>query len=660
MKQPVDFTLTPGFITKLSLMMGMALLPHVANVPINISLYLLLLLAWRILGLYIDKLQPGRLLLFAVTLISIFIVYSQYQTLLGRDAGVALLGMMLLLKVNEIRKRRDIYVSVFISYFVVITQFLFSQSAVLSLYLFSVVIGLTSLLMEINRVTPSSKVYRPLIATFKITLQALPVAMVLFIVFPRITQPLWNFSSEASARTGLDDRVTPGAISDLIESSEVAFRVQFQQPPPEKKQLYWRGLVLWDSDGFSWYTDEKRPLGRETIKLWMIDNPIKYEIFLEPHDERWLFALDIPLEAPPRSRLTHDFQLLYNDRVTKPISYSLHSLSRYSMNRISPGQRRRALDLAENITQRQRNLVAQWKAASNSDREVVEQALRYFNTELFIYTLSPPRYQTNPVEEFLFEGMAGFCEHYATSFTQLMRIAGIPSRLVLGYQGGEYNALGDYFIIRQYHAHAWSEVWLEGQGWVRIDPTAAVAPERVEYSLRRDFAGQGAPAMFEIDGGGALDSVLRHFTHALDNANIQWRRWIVGYSREHQFTLMRNFGVDSYTSMQWSFITLGILAIVLLLVGLTIIRQGRLLLSPAQRVYQRFCNKLSSIGISRRSYEGPLDFAQRAARNRPDLASQISAIADLYIELRYASQENDRRQQRLFARRVRQFRPRAR
>ncbi|MEW8556278.1 MAG: DUF3488 and transglutaminase-like domain-containing protein [Candidatus Thiodiazotropha sp.] len=660
MKQPVDFTVTPAFVTKLSLMMALALLPHVANIPVNISLYLLLLLTWRIAGLYWTRLLPGRWLLLAATLISILIVYAQYQTLLGRDAGVALLGMMLMLKVNEITKRRDIYVSVFISYFVVITQFLFSQSVLLTLYLLGVVIGLTSLLLEINRVTPPRRPYQPLISTFKITLQALPIALVLFIIFPRITQPLWNFSSEASARTGLDDRVSPGTISELIESSEVAFRVQFMQPPPPKQQRYWRGLVMWDTDGYSWYTDDKQVLRSETIKLMMIDNPVKYEIFLEPHDEAWLFALDLPLEAPPNSRLSQDFQLRYNEPVTKPINYSLHSLTRYGMTRLAPGLRRRALQLGDNVTQRQRDLVARWRADSADDREIVDQALAFFNTEPFIYTLSPPRYPGNPVDEFLFEGMAGFCEHYATSFSQLMRLAGIPSRLVLGYQGGEYNALGDYFIVRQYHAHAWSEVWLEGRGWVRIDPTAAVAPERIEYPLRLAFGEQGAPAMFEIDGGGMVAAMMRHFTHALDSANIQWRRWVVGYSREHQFTLMRNFGLDSYSAMQWSLVTLGMVAIVLLLVGLNIVRRGRLLLSPAQQGYQHFCNKLSRIGISRRSYEGPMDFARRAARNRPDLARQIMAIVDLYIRLRYASQERDGRQLRLFARQVRQFRPRQR
>ncbi|MCU7942122.1 MAG: DUF3488 and transglutaminase-like domain-containing protein [Candidatus Thiodiazotropha sp. (ex Cardiolucina cf. quadrata)] len=660
MKQPVDYTVTPAFMSKLTLIMGLALLPHVSNIPLNISLYLSLLFIWRIAGLYSSKLQPGRWLLMAVTLISIAIVYSQYQTLLGRDAGVALLGIMLMLKVMEIKKRRDIYISVFISYFVIITQFLFSQSLLLTLYLIIIVTCLTALLLEINRVTPAHNFLQPIVKTIQITSQALPIAIILFIIFPRITQPLWSFGLESSARTGLSDRVTPGSVSDLIESSEVAFRAEFKQPPPPTQQRYWRGLVLWDTDGYSWYTDKEQPITNINTQLTMLSQPVKYEIFLEPHDEKWLIALDVPLEAPARSRLTDDFQLVHNERVTKPKNYSLHSLTKYNMSNLTPMLRQRALKLGVTVTDQQRELVARWKRESNNDSEMVEQALRFFNTNPFVYTLSPPTYLSNPVDEFLFEGRAGFCEHYATSFNQLMRIAGIPSRLVLGYQGGEYNELGDYFIIRQYHAHAWSEVWLEGRGWVRIDPTAAVAPERIEYPLRLAFGEEGAPAMFELDGSGLAASMIRHFTHALDSANIRWRRWIIGYSREHQFTLMRNFGFNTYTTIQWSLITLGLVAIVLLVVVFNIMRQGRLRLTPTQQLYQRFCKKLSNLGITRRAYEGPMDYAKRAARNRPDLADQIMAIIDLYIKLRYASQTRDYEQQRTFARQVRQFRPRRR
>ncbi len=660
MKQPVDYSVTPRFMVKLSLTMGLVLLPHAANFPVSITLYLLFLFTWRVASIHWVRLQPGRWLLMAVTFASIFTVYSQYRTLLGRDAGVALLVSMLILKIMEIQKRRDIYISVFISYFVVITQFLFSQSLPLSLYLIAIVTALTALLLEINRVVPSRNPFIPLLKTLTITGQALPIAIILFIIFPRITQPLWNFASGSTARTGLSDRVAPGEISELIESSEVVFRADFKQAPPPVQLRYWRGLVLWDTDGYSWYTDKKQPIAGAAERLQIVDKPIEYEIFLEPHDEQWLFALDMPIEAPPRNRLTSDFQLLHNRRVTKPINYWLQSTTRYRMTQLSTVLRARALRLGETVTPRQRRLVAQWRADSDSDSQVVERALSYFNKNPFIYTLSPPTYRDNPVDEFLFEGRAGFCEHYATSFSQLMRVAGIPARLVLGYQGGEYNNLGDYLIVRQYHAHAWSEVWLEGRGWIRVDPTAAVAPERIEYPLRLAFGEEGAPAMFDIDGGGLLATMMRQVAHSLDSANVQWRRWIVGYSREHQFTLMRSFGLDTYSTMQWSLITTGMVAIILLLVTFNVLRHGSLKTSPTQQNYLRFCNKLSRIGITRRTYEGPMDFAKRAVRNRPDLAQQIMPIIELYIRLRYASHQGEREIVRAFARQVRQFRPRRR
>ncbi|MET0110420.1 MAG: DUF3488 and transglutaminase-like domain-containing protein [Candidatus Thiodiazotropha sp.] len=540
MKQPVDYTVTPTFMSKLTLIMGLALMPHVSNIPLNISLYLSLLFIWRIASLYSSKLQPGRWLLMAVTLVSIAIVYSHYQTLLGRDAGVALLGIMLMLKVMEIKKRRDIYISVFISYFVIITQFLYSQSLLLTLYLIIIVTCLTALLTEINRVTPAGNFLQPILKTIQITSQALPIAIILFIIFPRITQPLWSFGSETSSRTGLSDRVTPGSVSDLIESSEVAFRVEFKQKPPPAQQRYWRGLVLWDTDGYSWYTDKERPITTIKTRLTILSQPVKYEIFLEPHDEQWLIALDVPLEAPAQSRLTDDFQLVHNERVTEPKNYSLHSLTEYGMSNLTPMLRQRALKLGVTVTDQQRKLVARWKRESNDDSEIVEQALRFFNTNPFVYTLSPPTYLSNPVDEFLFEGRAGFCEHYATSFNQLMR----------------------------------------------------------------------------------------------------------------------NFGFDTYTTIQWSLITVGLVAIILFIVVFNIIRQGRLRLTPTQQHYQRFCNKLSKLGIARRAYEGPMDYAKRAARNRPDLADQIMTIIDLYIRLRYGPQSRDYRQQRTFARQVRQFRPR--
>ncbi|MCU7920077.1 MAG: DUF3488 and transglutaminase-like domain-containing protein [Candidatus Thiodiazotropha sp. (ex Epidulcina cf. delphinae)] len=656
MQQPVDRTATPYVLLQLSLVTGLTLLPHGMNLTLAVNLYLILLLGWRIASLRLPRIKPGRWLLLLATLGGVLLVYTQYRTLIGRDAGVALLAVMLLLKVMEANKQRDIYVSVFIAYFVLVTHFLFNQSLLLSLYLLLVMVCLTALLLEINRVTASPRPYQPLIKTLLITLQAFPIALILFVVFPRITQPLWSLGNSATAMTGLSDRVTPGAISQLIESAEVAFRAEFKQSPPVAEQRYWRGLVLWDTDGYSWYTDPRQPLAGGSPEITMRGESYVYNIFLEPHNRTWLYSLDLPISAPTRTRLSRDFQLWMEKPLTRPLRYTGHSATDYRTPELSLDMRQRALRLSDNLTQRQRDLVSRWQATASNDSQLVEMALGFFNSNPFIYTLTPPVYLNNPIDEFLFEGREGFCEHYATSFTQLMRLAGIPARLVVGYQGGEYNQLGDYFIVRQYDAHAWSEVWLAQQGWVRVDPTAAVAPERVRYSIRSDFGEEGSPALFRTDNGGVVSSLFRQLGLALDNANVQWRHWVIGYSREHQFSLMRGLGFDFLSPTQWSLITTGMIAASLLIVGLRITWQGKRRATPIQAVYRRFCRRLSRLGIDRLPYEGPIDFATRASRRRPDLAAQIQRITALYIRLRYGPHggEADRR---AFTTQVRLFRP---
>ncbi|MEJ2426095.1 MAG: DUF3488 and transglutaminase-like domain-containing protein, partial [Candidatus Thiodiazotropha sp.] len=273
----------------------------------------------------------------------------------------------------------------------------------------------------------------------------------------------------------------PGMISELATSEEVAFRVQFDGMPPAPELRYWRGLVIWDTDGFSWFNQTGSPFWKQTQDT---DTPlIHYEVFLEVHQQPWLYSLDLPLNSPPQAVLTGDRQLLTRRSVNHPINYRLVSSTDQHDHRITPNLRQRALTLPENVTQREIDLAMKWKQSAGSDVELVQNALDHFHNQPFVYTLTPPLYPENPIDEFLFDGREGFCEHYATAFTQLMRLAGIPSRLILGYQGGEYNELGDYFIIRQSDAHAWSEVWLEGRGWIRVDPTAAVAPERIRYPI---------------------------------------------------------------------------------------------------------------------------------------------------------------------------------
>ena len=397
-----------------SLFTGLAILPHGLHLPTPISLFLLFLLLWRFISLRYNQLQPGRWLLVLLTLSGVFLVFNQFHTLIGRDAGVGLLTVMMMLKTLEVRKRRDIYNAVFISYFVIVTHFLFNQSMAMALYLSLIMVCLTALLIEINRIKPSHRSYTSFARTAIITLQAVPIAIVLFVIFPRITHPLWSLGIGASGTTGLSDRVSPGQFAELVESPEVAFRVSFDKQPPEPELRYWRGLVIWDTDGMSWFNKaNQRPQPQITVRD---TGEVSYEVFLEAHQKNWLYALDLPIKSNVTSTITADFLLRSDRPVTQSLQYRVWSTTEKQSRMLLPGMKERAVELPDNVTQRQFDLVAGWQKKSGDPREIVEQALSHFNKQPYVYTLSPPRYINNPIDEFLFEGREGFCEHFATSF----------------------------------------------------------------------------------------------------------------------------------------------------------------------------------------------------------------------------------------------------
>jgi transglutaminase-like putative cysteine protease len=657
LRETTEQSLTPGLQLQLYLLTGLVLLPHAANLPLPVSLFLFALLGWRLISLRLPRLLPGRWLLIPVTLASVLLIYSQHQTLLGRDAGVSLLSVMLVLKTLEVRKRRDLTVTVYIAYFVIVTQFLFNQSFLLLLYLLLALIGHTALLLAIQRVTPARNYFEPYQRTFWLALQALPIALILFVLFPRLTHPLWHFGYDASAITGLSERVRPGTISQLIQSSEIAFRVSFSRTPPPPEERYWRALVLWDTDGVSWFTRKDPPLSETMPRLIPQAEAVEYKVFLEPHRQRWLYALDLPAIAQAGATLTPDFLLRAERPVTRPLQYQGLSFIKNRIESTPPEQLQRALKLGDGITPRQRQLVRSWLADSADAETVVQRSLDFFHQNPFVYTLNPPTYLDNPVEQFLFEEREGFCEHYASAFTQLMRLAGIPARMVVGFQGGEYNRLGDYYTIRHYDAHAWSEVWLAQQGWVRVDPTAAVAPERVRNAIQPEFGSVGDPARFMGMQAGVINSALRDLGMLLDTAEVNWREWVLGFSRDQQFGLMRGLGMQFLRAGGWGILSVGLITAVLALIGLRLVLQGRVKTSQEVRLYRLFCRRMANIGLPRAAHEGPLDYSIRISRQRPDLAPQIQAISRLYIGLRYGARQT-RPQRNALTTRVRSFRPR--
>jgi hypothetical protein len=367
--------------------------------------------------------------------------------------------------------------------------------------------------------------------------------------------------------------------------------------------------------------------------------PVDYTVTLEPHNKYWLFALDMPTKLSIAADFAPDFQLLSKAPVNVRIRYNATSHLVYRANLEEPPQQmRRALALPPGYNPRARQLAAEWREQNKSGDAIVRAALGYFNRNNFEYTLEPPLLGMNSVDEFLFESKQGFCEHYAGSFVFLMRAAGIPARVVTGYQGGQFNELGGYYILRQADAHAWTEVWLPGRGWVRIDPTGAIAPGRIQFGLNAALP-DSAALPFLARTQSPLLLKLRFNLDALTN---QWNQWVLGYDSERQFAFLTRLGMEDIT---WQKLALDMLAGVALLVGIfTLILLRRLIArqnDAVQACYLRFCRKLAKRGTARKPYEGAQDFALRAALRHPQQAGAIAAISARYQALRYGNAPDD-------------------
>ncbi len=616
-------------------LLALAYLPLSTHLAPQVSAFVAGLVLLRLATLRWPRLSPGRWLLFPLTLAGAVNVYQAYHTLAGQEGGTALLATMLALKLVETRTLREIRFGTILFGVVLIVQFLFDQSPGLALYLGALLIADIALMIDVNFRTASRPLVSALRISGRLTLQALPLALILFVLFPRLSAPLWSLGrAEGEARSGMSDWMEPGMVSDLVLSGEPAFRVRFDGPAPDADALYWRGPVLWTTDGRRWEPAEQGSLPSAPAAAARLEDRIAYAITMEPSGQPWLFPLDLPVAAPPGSKLTADFQLVAAEKINSVKRFQLVSALRYNTGELDSEQEFAALQLPENISPRMRARVQAWRAEASTPADLVRLALAFINREPFYYTLQPPRLGDNPADEFLFETRRGFCEHYASSFALLMRLAGIPSRVVVGYLGGEANPIGDYMIVRQSDAHAWVEVWIEGQGWIRVDPTAAVAPERVERFDALDRLASGAPIRFRLDESAMLVRWIHNLRLLADGLDAGWRDWVLGYSSERQHRLLRTFGLGFLRQYGLALAMIIAVSIALALIVTGLLRSDRQR-DPLQKIYGRFCRKLERAGLERGPGEGPADFARRAIKRRPDLRPSVDAFMALYLPLRY-------------------------
>jgi protein-glutamine gamma-glutamyltransferase len=624
--------LGPLALNWLLVMLALAVAPHAWELPVWLIGLFVLLAGWRWLLALRDKPLPPRWLLLILVVLAGTAVFVDYRTLLGREAGVALLTAMTACKLLESRALRDGVVLVFLGYLLVMSHLLYSQEILMVAYLLMVVVILLAAQMMIHRQHAGLTALAPLRLAGRMLLVAIPVMLILFVLFPRIPGPLWGLPKDAhQGRTGLSDEMMPGTISELSQSDAVAFRVRFADAIPPPNQRYWRGPVLWNFDGRRWTRVDDLP-SKTPVPFTPEGPAVEYSVILEPSNRRWLFALDLPATLPPRVGMTASFQLLRDQPVNEAYRYEMRSYPNYRTDELTAAERFHGLLLPPRGNARARALVEEWRRRDARPEALVEAALTLFREQPFYYTLTPPLLGPEIVDDFLFRTRRGFCEHYTNAFVFLMRAGGVPARVITGYQGGELNRMGGYLIVRQADAHAWAEVWLAGRGWVRVDPTGAVAPNRVQEGLYAAVLDQNElPFLMRRGGDGQW---LRQLALTWDSLNIVWNEWVLAYGPDRQKEWLSGLGFGPVDWREMTVAMIGALA-VLGLIFAVLRWRGRWARDPVVRAWQRFCARLARRGLARGAGEGPLDFTERVATQRPELAAPAREIARLYAALRY-------------------------
>lgn len=624
----------PRTLEALLLVLGLILVPHVLRLPFWVTGTVVALGLWRLGVARRGWPLPGRWWRRVLTVGLVAGVGLSYGTIMGLEAGLGVICVMGALKLTELQSHRDAIVLILLGFFLVAAQLLFDQSMASGAYLFAGAWGLTAVLIAVHRSGGESRPWTHGGLAGALVAQAIPMAAVLFVLFPRVDGPLLGSPGGGSARTGLDDHMDPGAISRLSRSGEVAFRVTFEDGPPSRSRRYWRGPVLTRYDGRAWQAPERR--SGSGARARNTGRAVAYRVMLEPHHRHWLFALDLPGSPPPEGRLDRTLTPLAESRVRQLRGYEMRSFPDFRLEpRLSPEYRERYRALPESGHPQARDLARGWAEGADSPAAVVEKGLEFFREGGFRYTLTPPQSPGQDwIDGFLFDTRAGFCGHFAGSFAFMMRAAGVPARVVTGYLGGEMPPGEDYMVVRQSDAHAWTEVWLPERGWRRVDPTVTVSPARLEEGLAEAVPNaESVPEMARSDGGW-----WQGFRWQLDALVTAWNRWVLAYGPGQQRQLLQRLGLERWPEM----VTLlaGALGVAGGSVALWVLARRRPWPDPPARLYARFERKLARAGLSRAPTEGPEAFGERAAAVFPQQAHTIRAVTAAYNRLRYGVGED--------------------
>lgn len=622
-------------------------LPLYAGMPIAVTLLLVALSLWQVLLIKQNRPNPGKLVLIPIIILSFIIVRYSFGHIFGQQSGIALVALMTILKLFETRNNRDSYIVIYSTFFIIASNFFHSQSIWLILYVFFVITSLVTIMIALSdRLNTVTLTGRYKLAS-RFIIYALPMMLVLFFLFPRIPGPLWGLPEDAfSSRSGLSEEMSPGSINRLINSSAIAFRVKFEQQVPRHSQRYWRGAVLSDYDGRTWRRNDAPVSAQPNI---MYDenpeNSFRYTVTLEPTNLNWLLSLEYPKAVNGsvydlQFNLNREAMLLTNNKINNVTNYTIESQASSSNRALFDQESYKNRLLPVQLNQKTLTLAKQLLQSSAYDAQhYISNVLSYFRDNGFVYTLSPDLLGDNAMDDFLFSSRRGFCEHYASAFTYLMRAAGIPSRVVIGYQGGKMNPLSDYMIVRQSDAHAWSEVWLNGS-WQRVDPTSVVSPERIESGILNAGLDNSQLPLLLVSNS----SFIKNITFFYDSLQNQWNQWVIGYDQKRQYDLLKALGLENASPSDLILLLVICLTITGLVVSWFILTQNTVEKDRIQHHYNLLCLKLQRRGIQRDLHEGPVDFENRiykeyllANKTKNDLVFIFKA----YRSLHYGNQSNN-------------------
>lgn len=612
--------------TALALLPLLLQLPAVLAVGYAIAAIAVAALAWRH-----TVPMSLRLLLIAVMLVAI---YWQMGPRPGRDSGCALLAAMLAIKSSELRTLRDARSLLGFALFAPFSAFLLDQGPGTLLLALAAVI---STLLSLQRIADgeagraSAAITQQLRVVGRLMVVALPLALAAFWLVPRLPTPLWGIPERAVGRPGLSDTMQPGEWIDLMADDSPALRAQFFGPVPAASQRYWRGPVLTRFDGRAWTRLDSQ---RHTAAPRLVAADVRwdYQIEYEPTERRQLVALDLPTTAPADAQLDADYSLTSRRPLTALTRWRLQSTSyRQFQPDLPPRLRQQALQLPPGFNPRTQALGQQWRSEAGGDEAaIVQRALQWITRE-FAYTLETPLAGRHSADEFLFEQKAGFCEHFSSAFVVLMRSAGIPARVVTGYAGGVRNRFGDYWVVRKMDAHAWSEVWLSGRGWVRVDPTAAVAPERI-YDTLEDRLGQANAGGFDVAGQ------WNQLAQLGDWMRRGWNDMVLSFDARRQQQLLRPLGIERLQPAQLIAL-FAVLALLTVGAMIRLLARGERERDPLLRAWHRLGARYTRLGLAREPHESATAWAQRVEEKHP--GSDLPLLSQRFSDARYAGAQSD-------------------